>query len=106
MRNKFFLLLSIFNLLVGGDIQYVYDLEFEGNQELTNSHLKDKIRLKSRGFFSKNEFSQKKLHLDEITLKNYYQTLGYIDISISSSFEVFQDSNVNIKFLISGFSIA
>ena len=100
MRNKFFLLLSIFNLLVGGDIQYVYDLEFEGNQELTNSNLKDKIRLKSRGFFSKNEFSQKKLHLDEITLKNYYQTLGYIDVSISSSFEVFQDSNVNIKFLI------
>jgi outer membrane protein assembly factor BamA len=86
MINKLLLIISFSTFLAGGQIQYVFDLAFKGNQELSTVHLKGKIRLKARGFFSKSEFSQKKLHLDEITLKNYYQTLGYIDVSISSSY--------------------
>jgi len=61
-------------------------------------HLKDKIRLKARGFFSKSEFSQKKLHLDEISLKNYYQTMGFIDVTVTSTYEVFQETDINVKF--------
>jgi len=100
MINKLLLIISFSTFLAGGQIQYVFDLDFKGNQELSTVHLKDKIRLKARGFFSKSEFSQKKLHLDEITLKNYYQTLGYIDVSISSSYKIFQNTDVNIEFII------
>ena len=97
MKCNFVLLLLLIGIIVGRESQYVFDLEISGNQLLEVSQLKNKIRLESRGVFSKTEFNQKKLHLDEITLKNYYQTMGFIDVAVSSTYEVFQETDVNVK---------
>jgi len=80
MKYNFVLLLLFIGIIVGRENQYVFALEISGNQLLEVSELKNKIRLESRGVFSKTEFNQKKLHLDEISLKNYYQTMGFIDV--------------------------
>ena len=71
MKKNSLLLLLFICILFGIDNQYVFNLEINGNHQLDAFQLKNKIRLKSRGFFSKTEFNQKKLHLDEISLKNY-----------------------------------
>ena len=71
--NILFLFLSM-SIILARERQYVFDLNITGNKQIETSQLKNKIRLKSRGTFSKTEFNTKKLHLDEITLKNYYQT--------------------------------
>ena len=71
-------LLIVIGFLVGRENQYIFDLEITGNQQLETSQLKNKIRLKSRSLFSKTKFNQKKLHLDEITLKNFYQTIYFL----------------------------
>ena len=97
MKYNFVLLLLFIEIIVGRENQYVFALEISGNQLLEVSELKNKIRLESRGVFSKTEFNQKKLHLDEISLKNYYQTMGFIDVSVSSTYEVFQETDVNVK---------
>ncbi|MBC8311261.1 MAG: BamA/TamA family outer membrane protein [Candidatus Marinimicrobia bacterium] len=98
MKRTHLLLFLFLGLLVGKDSQYVFDLEITGNEQIESSQLKNKIRLNSRGFFSKTEFNQKKLHLDEVTLKNYYQTMGFIDVKVSATHEVFQNTDVNVNF--------
>ena len=99
IKNSFILLIFIF-ILFGKDKQYVFNLEITGNDKLETFELKNKIRLKSKGFISKTEFNQKKLHLDEITLKNYYQTMGFFDVLVTSKYKVFQVSDINIDFII------
>ena len=100
MKKNSLLLLLFICILFGIDNQYVFNLEINGNHQLDAFQLKNKIRLKSRGFFSKTEFNQKKLHLDEISLKNYYQTMGFLDVSVSSQYEIFQASDINVEFII------
>ena len=98
MKSNYALLLLFIGIILGRESQYVFDLEISGNQKLEVSQLKNKIRLQSRGFFSKTEFNLKKLHLDEITLKNYYQTMGFTDVIVTSTYEVFQETDINVKF--------
>jgi len=100
MKKTYLLLFIIIGLLMGRENQYIFDLEITGNQHFKTSQLKNKIRLKPRSFFSKTEFNQKILHLDEIALKFFYQTRGFIDVSVTSSYEIFQDTDINVTFKI------
>ena len=98
MKRALLCLLLLFEIILSTESQYVFKLEIAGNEQIENSVLKNKIRLQSRGFFSKTEFNEKKLHLDEISLKNYYKTMGFINATVTSSYKVFQDTDVNIIF--------
>ena len=101
MKRVLLYLLLVIEVVLGRESQYVFNLEINGNEEIESTVLKSKIRLQSRGFFSKTEFNEKKLHLDEITLKNYYKTMGFIDATVKSSYTVFQETDVNIFFTVS-----
>ena len=100
MIKRTSLILSLlFTILFANQNNFVFSINMNGNNKFEDSLLKNKIRLKERGFLSKSEFN-KKLQLDEITLENFYRTHGYNDIEIISKFKVFQGTDIIIDFLI------
>ncbi len=100
MPRIYSILLILSSFLFSLESKFVFNVDIKGASHFSETHLKDKIRLKSRGFFSKSEFNYKKLHLDEITLKNYYKTHGFIDIQVEPIVTNFDDENFNIIFQI------
>jgi outer membrane protein assembly factor BamA len=100
MQKKYLIFLLLYSLLFSIESKFVFKVDFTGESYFPETHLKDKIRLKSRGFLSKSEFNYKKLHLDEISIKNYYKTHGFIDIKVKTIITNFDEENINIEFQI------
>lgn len=82
-------ILFIGMLLAQADKQvFVNNVTFLGNKSIRDKELEKNINLKGSFLFSKIEFDRRILKLDALTIKNYYQSQGFLNISVRDSFSI------------------
>ena len=65
---------------------FVNNVTFLGNKSIRDKELEKNINLKRSFLFSKTEFDRRILKLDALTIKNYYQSQGFLNTSVRDSF--------------------
>jgi outer membrane protein insertion porin family len=88
-----------------GKITKISKISFSGDKKIREKRLRDIIASEEDKFWkflSRNSrFSENLINLDKRLLKNYYKSLGYYDVFITSSSAEIQDSeSVNINYSI------
>lgn len=68
-----------------------------GNEQISEKTLKALLNLHQPTLFSQSPFDRRVLRLDAITLKNYYLTQGFLEVSVTDSFQV-RDDGVAVFF--------
>ena len=70
------------------DDNFVNKVSFIGNNVLKKSDLLNQLELKpsSLSLFSKPEFDRRLLKLDAISIKNYYNSQGFLEVTVKDSF--------------------
>ena len=98
------LTVNIFIFSQSNDDRFVNKVFFIGNEELNNSSLFNQVELKPSNIllFSKPTFDRRLLKLDAISLKNYYNSEGFLEVSVKDSFAISPVSRngVNVFFII------
>jgi len=80
--------------------KYIVDrIEFEGNESFSSPQLQKLIKLKEP-LFIKYEFNRRALMLDAMTLKNFYKSKGFLEVSVKDSFNITEYNTVDVFFLI------
>ena len=79
----------------------IQNVFFIGNESLSNKSLLSQIDLKKTSLFSFNDidFDRRLLKLDAISIKNFYNSNGFLEAVVKDSFEV-QNEAVDIFFII------
>ena len=72
---------------------FVNKVSFFGNDVLKKSDLLNQLELKpsSLSLFSKPEFDRRLLKLDAISIKNYYNSQGFLEVTVKDSFSTLVD---------------
>ena len=88
-----------------GEITKISKISFYGDKKLRDKRLRDIIASQEDKFWkliSRNtKFNENLVNLDKSLLTNYYKSLGYYDVSISSTSAQFLDSsNIELKYTI------
>ena len=80
---------------------FVNKVSFIGNDVLKKSELLNQLELKpsSLSLFSKPEFDRRLLKLDAISIKNYYNSQGFLEVTVKDSFSTSNDG-VDVFFVI------
>ena len=71
---KFSFLLLFLSISFSINKTYVFDMQFQGNNNIQTLELENLLRLKKKSFLSTTEFKTNKLNLDLITLQAYYKS--------------------------------
>ena len=76
-------------------------VSFVGNDQINSNELEDQIELKPPSIMTFNsiDFDRRLLKLDAINIKNYYNSKGFLEVSVKDSFDVV-NNEVDIFFLI------
>ncbi len=88
-----------------GNLTKISKISFSGDKKIKEKRLKDVIASEEDKFWkviSRNtRFSENLVELDKRLLRNYYKSLGYYDVKItSSSAEVLDQENINLVYTI------
>ena len=88
-----------------GELTKISKINFTGDKKIKEKRLRDIIASEEEKFWkiiSKNSrFSENLINLDKRLLKNYYKSIGYYDVQVtSSSAEIQETGNVNITYTI------
>ena len=98
------LTVNIFIYSQSNDDRFVNKVFFIGNEKLNTSSLFNQIELKPSNIllFSKPTFDRRLLKLDAISLKNYYNSEGFLEVSVKDSFAIspVSTNGVNVFFII------
>ena len=80
---------------------FVNKVSFIGNDVLKKSELLNQLELKpsSLSLFSKPEFDRRLLKLDAISIKNYYNSQGFLEVTVKDSFATLNEG-VDVFFVI------
>ena len=80
---------------------FVNKVSFIGNDVLKKSELLNQLELKpsSLSLFSKPEFDRRLLKLDAISIKNYYNSQGFLEVTVKDSFSTLNEG-VDVFFVI------
>ncbi len=89
-----------FGLACGAE-QYVSSVIFKGNDSFSSRTLTKYIRLKPKGIFKQSIYSPRALKLDVISLRTFYQSEGFIDVSIESEIKIADEQFIDIFLIIS-----
>ena len=88
-----------------GEQTKISTISFVGNETIRSKRLKDVIASEEDKFWkviSKNtNFSKNLVNLDKRLLENYYKSLGYYDVKISSSIAEIDENDANAKIIYS-----
>ena len=78
----------------------ISDIDIRGNVAVNDSEIFFLVRQKPPNFLIRApKFDPRLLKLDALTIKNYYQSLGYLDVNIIDEFSI-QDNGVLIIYKI------
>ena len=101
--KKFLLYLLInLNLIVSQNKQIsVGNVKFIGNNNLSNKALLKQVELKTSSLFrfSDIDFDRRLLKLDAISIKNLYNSYGFLEATVKDSFKIV-DQSADIFFIV------
>ena len=84
-----------------GDVSYIKDIYFYGNENFSSRKLKEQLSSRERGLFSlmpnSGGFEEEKFEADKKILKNFYQDNGYVNAEIVSANATFDKKNYQFK---------
>ena len=88
-----------------GEVSKIKKISFVGDKKIREKRLRDIIASEEDKFYkfisSNTKFNQQLINLDERLLRNYYKSIGYYDVKISSSSaEMDSDGNFEITYSI------
>ena len=88
-----------------GEITKISKISFFGDKKIREKRLRDIIASEEDKFWKiitrNTRFSQNLINLDKRLLTNYYKSVGYYDVKVTSSSVEVQDSgNVNLSYTI------
>ena len=88
-----------------GKVSKIKKISFVGDKKIREKRLRDIIASEEDKFYkfisSNTKFNQQLINLDERLLRNYYKSIGYYDVNISSSSaEMDSDGNFEITYSI------
>lgn len=88
-----------------GNLTSINKIIFSGDKKVKEKRLRDIIASEEDKFWkiisNNTKFSENQIELDKRLLVNYYKSLGYYDVDVSSTSAVVQDSqNVNLYYSI------
>ena len=94
------LLLSI-SISQNANRKIINKVFFIGNKQIDSIELEEQIELKPPSIlkFNSIDFDRRLLKLDAINIKNYYNSIGFLEASVKDSFDV-NNNKVDIFFLI------
>ncbi|MFQ6676940.1 MAG: outer membrane protein assembly factor [Fidelibacterota bacterium] len=78
---------------------FVDHIYFIGNHSLRKSLLEQHIHLEESILFSKTKFDKRILKLDGLTIKNFYQSKGFLGTTVRDSFAII-DGKADVYFIV------
>ena len=70
----------------------IKSVKFIGNKNIKSNSLQKIINVQNKSIFTDLPFDRRVIKLDAISIKNYYLTNGYLDVSVVDSFSVNEKS--------------
>ena len=74
------------------DNAQIKSVTFIGNKNIKSNSLQKIINIQNKSIFTDLPFDRRVIKLDAISIKNYYLTNGYLDVSVADSFSVNEKS--------------
>ena len=74
------------------DNAQIKSVTFIGNKNIKSNSLQKIINIQNKSIFTELPFDRRVIKLDAISIKNYYLTNGYLDVSVVDSFSVNENS--------------
>ena len=74
------------------DNAQIKSVKFIGNKNIKSNSLQKIINVQNKSIFTHLPFDRRVIKLDAISIKNYYLTNGYLDVSVADSFSVNEKS--------------
>ena len=74
------------------DNAQIKSVKFIGNKNIKSNSLQKIINVQNKSIFTDLPFDRRVIKLDAISIKNYYLTNGYLDVSVVDSFSVNEKS--------------
>ena len=74
------------------DNAQIKSVTFIGNKNIKSNSLQKIINVQNKSIFTDLPFDRRVIKLDAISIKNYYLTNGYLDVSVADSFSVNEKS--------------
>ncbi len=74
------------------DNAQIKSVTFIGNKNIKSNSLQKIINIQNKSIFTDLPFDRRVIKLDAISIKNYYLTNGYLDVSVVDSFSVNENS--------------
>lgn len=74
------------------DNAQIKSVTFIGNKNIKSNSLQKIINIQNKSIFTDLSFDRRVIKLDAISIKNYYLTNGYLDVSVVDSFSVNEKS--------------
>jgi len=104
MQRKYYLafkLILTISFSQNSERGIINTVSFVGNDQINSNELEDQIELKPPSIMTFNsiDFDRRLLKLDAINIKNYYNSKGFLEVSVKDSFDVV-NNEVDIFFLI------
>ncbi len=78
----------------------VRNILLHGNERYTNRQIKRQLKLKAKSFWSSTTFTRRLLELDRLNLETFYIKNGYLYCSVTDSFSVQSNNEVDVFFSI------
>ena len=93
-----YIIYFLFINFIFSEVRYINSVSLEGNSSIDKNDLLKIINTKNPKFLFKDIFNSRKLHLDKISIKNYYRSLGYLEAIINYEIKEIDDKKINIIF--------
>ncbi len=83
-----------------GSSRNIKAINFDGNISIESSRIHKIIRSKTAGIFSRSEYNMRILHLDKMTIKNFYNSQGFLEAEIKIDTQIIDENWIDIIFKI------
>ena len=84
---KLYLISLLLINFIFSDVKYINSVSVEGNFAIDKNQILKIINTKNPKFLFEDIFNSRKLHLDKISIKNFYRSLGYLEADVDYEVE-------------------
>ena len=95
---KLYLISLLLINFIFSDVKYINSVSVEGNFAIDKNQILKIINTKNPKFLFEDIFNSRKLHLDKISIKNFYRSLGYLEADVDYKVEEINNKKINIIF--------
>ena len=96
--NRILLILFIVCIAYSSNDRYINNVKFDGNESIASKELETVMKSISRQLFQKTIYNSKLVKVDELALKTYYISKGFLEVNVETVTEMFSSNTFNLTF--------